>query len=83
MHAADTPVDAPTAAAASALIGRLLETLPADDRMVLTLLHLEEKSVDTIAAVTGWNRTLVKVRAFRARARLRQALARLGPEPGE
>ncbi len=83
LHATEEPVDAPIAAAARALIGKLLETLPANDRMVLTLLHFEEKSVDAIVAMTGWNRTLVKVRAFRARARMRRALAQLGPETTE
>ena len=69
------PVDAAAATDARELLCKLLETLPADDRMVLTLLHLEEKPVDEIVALTGWNRTLVKVRAFRARARMRRALA--------
>ena len=64
----------PTPASCS---GKLLETLNPDDRLVLNLLHLEEKSVAEIAALTGWSRPLVKVRAFRARAQVRKALARL------
>ena len=55
------------------LMLRLLDTLGADDRMVLSLLHLEGKSTDEIASLTGWSRTLVKVRAFRARRKLRAA----------
>ena len=43
----------------------------------LSLLHLEEKSVAEIAILTGWSRPLVKVRAFRARARVRKALTAL------
>lgn len=74
LHAAE-PVDESVAADARTLTHKLLETLNADDRMVLTLLHLEEKSVHEIVALTGWNRALVKVRAFRARARMRQAMA--------
>lgn len=62
---------------ARALLLKILETLSADDRMIVTLLHLEERTVDEIAALTGWSRTLVKVRAFRARGRLRKALAAL------
>ena len=54
-----------------------LETLSPDDRLVLSLLHLEEKSVAEIATLTGWSRPLVKVRAFRARARIRKALTAL------
>lgn len=71
---AEPPPDATVADDARALVRKLLETLSADDRMVLTLLHLEEKSVDEIVALTGWNRALVKVRAFRARARMRKAM---------
>jgi RNA polymerase sigma-70 factor (ECF subfamily) len=61
------------------LLLKILETLPADDRLVLTLLHLDDKSTEDIASLTGWSRTLVKVRAHRARAKLRRALAHLKP----
>lgn len=60
-----------------ALMLRLLDTLSADDRMVLSLLHLDGKSTDEIAKLTGWSRTLVKVRAFRARRKLCAAFERL------
>ncbi|MBX7209970.1 MAG: sigma-70 family RNA polymerase sigma factor [Verrucomicrobiaceae bacterium] len=60
-----------------ALMLRLLDTLGADDRMVLSLLHLEDKTTDEIAALTGWSRALVKVRAFRARGKLRTAFEKL------
>ncbi len=66
-----------TAEYAREMLRKLLETLSADDRLVLSLLHLEEKSVAEIAALTGWSRPLVKVRAFRARARIRKALSAL------
>jgi RNA polymerase sigma-70 factor (ECF subfamily) len=55
----------------------LLSELPPGDRLVLTLLHLEEQSVEQIARVTGWSRAGIKVRAFRARRRLRAAAGRL------
>ena len=59
------------------LFHRLLETLNPADRMVITLLMLEERSVAEIAELTGWSKTLVKVRAFRARLKLKRALAEL------
>jgi RNA polymerase sigma-70 factor (ECF subfamily) len=59
------------------LLEKALSTLGADDRLVLTLLHLEEKDVSQIAEVTGWSVTGVRVRAFRARRRLRKTLAEL------
>lgn len=65
------------AAAARELVERLLATLPAPDRAVLTLLDLEGRSVADIAELFGWSRTLVKVRAFRARLRLRGAASTL------
>jgi len=38
------------------------------------LKHLEEKSVEEIRALTGWSRSAIKVRAFRARARMKKML---------
>src|SRR5215468_9612381 len=55
----------------------LLSRLPPDDRLLLTLLSLEERSLEEVAALTGRNRTVLKVRAFRARRRLQDAARRL------
>lgn len=55
-------------------VDRLLRTLPAADRFVLLLLDGEEWSVAEIAVRLGWSETNVKVRAFRARRRLRRLL---------
>ena len=60
-----------------ALMFRLLDSLSADDRMVLSMLYLENQTFDQIAKVSGWSRTLVKVRAFRARGKLRKAFEKL------
>ena len=64
----------PDSAAGSAreLVGKLLSKLPPEDRLVITLLDLEEKSVKEISELTGWGQSLVKVRAFRARRKLRK-----------
>ena len=51
-----------------------LAQLSADERLVITLLELEEKSVREIAGLTGWSEANVKVRAFRARQRLKEIL---------
>ncbi len=55
-------------------IERLLDTLPATDRFLLLLLHGEGWSVAEIAERLGWSRSNVKVRAFRARRKLRRLL---------
>jgi RNA polymerase sigma factor (sigma-70 family) len=63
------------AQAARELVDHLLCQLPPDDRLVLTFLDLEQRSVAEISALTGWSRPLVKVRAFRARQRLKAVIA--------
>lgn len=59
------------------LVGKLLEKLSPEDRLVIHLLYIEERSVEQVKEITGWNRTLIKVRAFRARNKLRKHLAKL------
>ncbi|MCZ6727343.1 MAG: sigma-70 region 4 domain-containing protein, partial [Acidobacteria bacterium] len=51
---------------------RLLARLPANDRFLLLLLHGEGWSTAEIAEHTGWSPSNVKVRAFRARRKLRR-----------
>jgi RNA polymerase sigma factor (sigma-70 family) len=53
------------------LVHKLLAQLRPDDRMVIQLLDLEQKSVSEIAELTGWSSSLIKVRAFRARRKLK------------
>ena len=59
------------------LADRLLETLPPRDRLILTLLDLEERTVAEVSKMTGSPEAVVKVRAFRARRKLRKELERL------
>ena len=63
--------------AARAAVEALLSQLPPEDRLLLTLLSIEERSLEEVAALTGRNRTVLKVRAFRARRRLRDSARRL------
>lgn len=62
---------------AADLAERVLETLPPDDRLALTLIDGENASVSEVAQVTGWSESKVKVRAFRARKKARQVLEKL------
>jgi len=59
------------------LLEKMLERLKPEDRLVVQLLHVEERSVEEVRKLTGWNRSLIKVRAFRARHKLRQYLSKL------
>ena len=58
----------------SETVAALLERLPPRDRLVVTLLYLEERSVAEAARMAGWSQTMVKVQAFRARGKLRKLL---------
>lgn len=64
-------------APARELVRDLLSRLSPADRLVVTLLHLEEKSVAEVQKLTGWSGPLVKVRAFRARKKLQKILEKL------
>ncbi len=59
------------------LAERLLETLSPEDRLALTMIDGEGASVNEVAEVTGWSESKVKVRAFRARKKAREALEKL------
>jgi RNA polymerase sigma-70 factor, ECF subfamily len=59
---------------ASELLQWAMARLSADERLVITLLELEERSVRETAALTGWSESNVKVRAFRARQALKKIL---------
>jgi RNA polymerase sigma-70 factor (ECF subfamily) len=60
------------ALAARELVHKLLDQLKPEDRLVIQLLDLEQKSVAEVSQLTGWNQALVKVRAFRARRKLKK-----------
>jgi RNA polymerase sigma-70 factor, ECF subfamily len=65
------------ASAARDLVRKVLDQLPPEARMVIQLLEIEDRTVKEIAELTGWSETLVKVRAFRARAKMKKLLARM------
>lgn len=62
---------------AADLVGRVLETLPADDTLVLQMIDSEGASIKEVGAATGWSESKVKIKAFRARRRMREALEKL------
>ena len=59
---------------ASELLRWAMAKLSDDQRLVITLLELEERSVRETAELTGWSESNVKVRAFRARQELKRIL---------
>jgi RNA polymerase sigma-70 factor (ECF subfamily) len=59
------------------LAAKLLQTLSPLDRAILTMIDLEGHTVAEAAEATGSNAGVVKIRAFRARRKLRKELERL------
>jgi len=62
---------------ASDLASRVLQTLTPEDQLVLALIDGEEASVKDVVKMTGWSESKVKVQAFRARRRMREAVEKL------
>jgi RNA polymerase sigma-70 factor (ECF subfamily) len=81
-YLAATPgeLDASDLVASKELVEKLLDSLRPADRLLMRLMYLEGRQVDEIASQTGWSRSLIKVRAFRARAQLRRRYSLLMKE---
>lgn len=81
-HLATTPgeLDSSNRVAAEELVDKLLNSLKPADRILMRLMYMEGHTVEEISDLTGWNRPLIKVRAFRARAQLRRRYSLLMKE---
>ena len=66
--------------AARDLTDKLLDCLKPNDRLLVNLLHVEGYSVEEVKQITGWNTSMIKVRAFRARKRMRMHMEALMEE---
>jgi len=62
---------------ASDLADRLLSVLSPEDQQALLMIDGEQASIKEVADVTGWSESKVKVRAFRARKKIREAMEKL------
>ncbi len=58
-------------------VGLLLARLEPDERLIVTLLHIEQRSTQEISRLTGLSVSLVKVRAFRTRHKMRRLAKKL------
>ena len=62
---------------ATDLADRLLSVLPPEDQQALLMIDGEDASIKEVAEATGWSESKVKVRAFRARKKVREAMEKL------
>ena len=62
---------------ATDLADRLLSVLSPEDQQALLMIDGEDASIREVAEATGWSESKVKVRAFRARRKVREAMEKL------
>jgi RNA polymerase sigma-70 factor (ECF subfamily) len=62
---------------AAELADRVLSILSPEDQMALVMIDGEDASVKEVTEATGWSEAKVKVRAFRARKKIREAMEKL------
>ena len=59
------------------LVEHLLDALKPVERLAIDLLYLQGRSVEEIRKITGWSAALIKVRAYRARQKMKGQLAKI------
>ena len=59
------------------LVEHLLAALKPVERLAIDLLYLQGRSVEEVRKITGWSAALVKVRAYRARQKMKNQLAKI------
>ncbi len=62
------------------LVEKLLGQLKPKDRLVINLMNLEGRTIEEVKQITGWSEAVIKVRAFRARGKLKQLFKTLTKE---
>jgi RNA polymerase sigma-70 factor (ECF subfamily) len=77
LSATDEEVSPDRSLIARDLVEHLLAALKPAERLVIDLLYLQQRSVAEIKDITGWSAAYVKVRAFRARQKMKAQLAAL------
>lgn len=72
LAATEQELDATDALAAREIVEKLLARLDPEERLLVTLLHLEGRSGKEVARMLGWNHIRVRVQGFRARQKLKR-----------
>ncbi len=58
------------------LVEKLVASLPPVERLIIDMMYLQGRSVEETRSATGWSSAAIKVRAFRARQKMRRQLER-------
>ena len=62
------------------VLERLLASLAPAERLVIQMMDLEQKTIAEVGAVTSWNSAVVRIRAFRARQKLKALYQKIEAE---
>ncbi len=71
------PASVENSIVATDLADRMLSVLSPEDQQALLMIDGEDASIKEVAEATGWSESKVKVRAFRARKKVREAMGKL------
>ena len=71
------PASVENSVVATDLADRLLSVLSPEDQQALLMIDGEQASIKEVAEATGWSESKVKVRAFRARRKVRETMDKL------
>jgi RNA polymerase sigma-70 factor, ECF subfamily len=77
LAASDETLAPDRALAARDLVDKLLAMLKPVERLVIDMLYLQSRSVAEVQKLTGWSAATIKIRAFRARQKLRKHIGGL------
>jgi RNA polymerase sigma factor (sigma-70 family) len=75
MATTEGELDASERFASRELVDHLMTFLKPAERLVIDLLYLQQRSIAEIQEATGWSGALVKVRAFRARQKMKKQMS--------
>ena len=62
------------------LVEHLLQALKPAERLVIDMLYLQGRTIEEVKTMTGWSVPLVKVRAFRARKKMKNQFEKISRE---
>lgn len=64
---------------AAELLGRILEILPPEDVWILQTIDGDGESFKSVTELMNWSQSKVKIKAFRARKKIPEAMQKLLP----
>jgi len=77
LSTSDNTPDVALSVSSRDLVEKLLSCLAPQDRLLMTLLYLEGHTGVEVRELTGWSLAFIRIRAYRARARMQKEYSKL------